>query len=322
MNSKHDTDPATWYTPDLNMLSYTTGLYCEFGTIKEQLDRWNKTHIDYNRSFKKIAFIGDSYCADLTSDNKDKENRYSSWPELVAKQVNAEILQIGFGGLGFVSSFYNAYVRHHRNLDPSEIGQTELCPGRLSVLERADIIIVCISAPDRLPNRHGFAFGPAQAVRPDRSIIPKKYLKACQLYYENMYFSNFHYIAQKGAIRELDDIVFEGTKKPNQIIVWLPCFEDCMCDYEPKSGVIGDAPLFDLFQRDATKLNKDISRMIDEGIVFRQDPSVSNHMMKETQEQLANHILNYIDNKKEFDLLTQHGASRYTLSITDILHDN
>ena len=62
MNSKHDTDPATWYTPDLNMLSYTTGLYCEFGTIKEQLDRWNKTHIDYNRSFKKIAFIGDSYC--------------------------------------------------------------------------------------------------------------------------------------------------------------------------------------------------------------------------------------------------------------------
>lgn len=295
-------------SPDLSTW-YPAGSRSGHSTKRKQLDRWNKNNINVNRPFKKIAFIGDSYCADLTSNNIDKKNRYSSWPELVAKHFNAEILQIGFPGQGFVSSFYNTYTMHWR------------APGRNSILEQTDIIIACVSAPDRLPNRYGLPFSPNFAdkindkdwlqellnfhedLRP--GLIPKNYLEACQSYYENIYVGNFHFIAQKGALRELDDMI-----KENQVIVWLPCFEESMCEYKPKNGAVGDRELFDLFERDAKKLYQNTLRngMVEFG--FGEDPSISNHMTKETQEILANYIINYIDNK--------HGS---TIPITDILNE-
>jgi hypothetical protein len=275
------------------------------------MNKWNKVHVNWNRSTKKIAFIGDSYCADFNYNNikKDKEHRYHAWPELVAKYFNAEILQMGFGGLGFVSSFYTAFVRH-----PGAGGR--------SIIEQADIIIACVSSPDRLPSRHGFPYGPALAnARNFKELtktlnMPMKYLETGKAYYENIFLGNFHYIAQKGAIRELDDIV------EDQSIVWLPCFDESMCDYEPKNGVIGDAPLFDLFVRDAQKLNPSISQQEMLAFAYKEHSTISNHMGKEANEKLANHIINYIDNKKEFDLLPQHGASKYTIPIKDIINDN
>lgn len=305
-----------WNSPNLNEIfpagaassGDTTNRRGSAGRTKEQvINKWNKAHINWNRSTKKIAFIGDSYCADFNYTNKDKENRYLGWPELVARHFNAEILQMGFGGLGFVSSFYTAVVRHR--------GQ-----GGRSILEQADIIIACVSSPDRLPSRHGFPYSPALAGALDSKEVsrshsmPMKYLDACKAYYENIFLGNFHYIAQKGAIRELDDIVLDGIKKANQTIIWFPCFQESMCDYKPKSGVIGDAPLFDLFVQDARKANPGITQRQLTGYGFHEGPGVCNHMGRQTQGKLANHIINYISHKSKW-------GSR-PIPIKDMLNDN
>lgn len=317
------TDEPEWNTPNLNV-EFPAGARSGLNTVQKQLDKWNKANVNIHMPVKQIAFIGDSYCADLTSLNVDKQNRYYSWPELVARQFNAEILQIGFAGLSFVSAFYNAYVRHYKR----------------SILEQADIIIACVSSPDRLPNRHGIPFSPGLASKLaqekiDRSFrnrkghsmitfaqhhIPPKYLKACKAYYENIYSAPFHYIGQKGTIRELDDIAFSGIKKPNQIIIWLPCFQDSMCDFYPNTGIMSDAPLFDLFTRDAYRSKPGLTRKQITEFDFEEDLRISNHIMEQTQNELAKHLINYIENKKKFDILPRplylHG---YTIPIKDML---
>ena len=67
----------------------------------------------------KIAFCGDSFVVDTT----DK-----SWPGLLSKEYNAEILCKGTSGL----SLFNAYERMLENI------------------KEADLIIFCITDPSRL----------------------------------------------------------------------------------------------------------------------------------------------------------------------------
>ena len=70
-----------WNSPNLNEIfpsgaasaGDTTHRRGSRGRTKEQvINKWNKVHINWNRSTKKIAFIGDSYCADFNYNNKDK----------------------------------------------------------------------------------------------------------------------------------------------------------------------------------------------------------------------------------------------------------
>ena len=46
----------------------------------------------------KIAFVGDSFCANI-----DSTSEYSDWPAFVATQLDAKIIQGGYGG----KHFYN-----------------------------------------------------------------------------------------------------------------------------------------------------------------------------------------------------------------------
>ena len=270
-------------------------------SLYDTISSWNSKHVV--NPTKSIAFIGDSYCAELNSEHKRKgwdrlpDGRrlgtwWPSWPEIVAKHFNAEILQIGFAGNAFVTSFYSAYMKHPHW-------------GYKSIIEKADIIIVCVSAPERLPNSYGLPASsnlPSQRYR-DVKHLPKKYLEAVRQYYDHLFLGNFHYIGQKGALRELDDMIVE-----DQVIVWLPCFKESMCDYIPKNGVIGNLELFEIFQRDANRIHgtniKNILSLKDEG------PTMSNHMAKDSQAKLAKYLIDYIN-----------GAGLNEIPITEILNE-
>jgi len=280
--------------------------------IIKTIDNWNNKYLI--NPTKTIAFIGDSYCAHLNADDP-RSTGWASWPEIVAKHFNAEILQIGFGGLPFVSSFFNAHIKH-----PG-------C-GDESILERADIIIACVSAPDRLPTRTGYSispssmyskvnsrlntfFDPRKALnRQSIDIYSKKIFKAGKAYYDYLFLGNFHYIAQKGAIRELDDLI-----RANQTIIWLPCFKESMCDYKPKNGVIGDLELFEIFKNE-NPLHPDVTLETKVDYKFRGGPTMANHMCRKSNQKLARYLIDYIANKKQYRI-----AGKNQIPITEILRE-
>ena len=265
--------------PDIQKIARTANPPRRF--IIDAIKYWNKKHLV--NPTKKIAFIGDSYCADFNSHRED--NNWPSWPEMVAKYFNAEIIQLGFAGLPFISSFYNAYIKHEKN----------------SVLEKADIIIVCVSAPDRLPTRTAYPLNSAFLVVDHDEInnnwVPKQVIDAGKAYYEHLFLGNFHYIAQKGAIRELDDIIVNNEKGHGKIIIWLPCFKDSLSDYVPKSGVTGDIELFEVFKHDSEILHPNTSTEHKLKYGFEEGPNMCNHMRKKSNDMLATHLIRYIENK-------------------------
>ena len=240
----------------------------------------------------KISFIGDSYCASVG------DKPFESYPFIVAKHFNAKILQLGLIGQSFTCSFFQSYVDLRASL---------------SVLFEADIIIVCISAPDRLSTSLGIPLSPAvlgcsyedviATVNVDGVKNPEELINAARLYYSRLYTQNFHYIAQKGALRELDEFMLEkGTDK---VIIWLPCFKESMCDYKPKSGAVGDLELFEVFKNDACNFRPDLPEMREkeyEWFRYKQHHSVRNHLAPKSNESLATMLINYINNKHEYQI--------------------
>lgn len=163
----------------------------------------------------KIAFCGDSYCESTTD---------GSWLFFIAKEYNANIIANGIGG----RHLFHAY----------EV--------LLDVVDEADYIILCISEPYRLPNKYGVHITPLHYGTDDDLHFQGVYkqLKGKletfhQLYYNDFISFEWHEVAQKGLLMQIDELMLQKKKK----CIWFPCFEDSMQGFIPKSGPIGDNPL-------------------------------------------------------------------------------
>ncbi len=175
----------------------------------------------------KIAFIGDSFCANHGS---------GSWLDIVLKEYNAEMLCQGRGG----TALFHAYE------------------DLLGIINEADYIILCITDAFRIPNRFGIPFDPTWLSRiswdfkkllgnPGSFLIGEQHekaVKAGKWYYNEIMSFEFHQVAQKGILMQMDELMLQKKKK----CIWFPCFEDDMSmqSYVPKSGPIANNHLVDV----------------------------------------------------------------------------
>ena len=177
----------------------------------------------------KIAFCGDSFVVDTT----DK-----SWPGLLSKEYNAEILCKGTSGL----SLFHAYERMLENIN------------------EADLIIFCITDPSRLSNpfklpitinqgmdknafieiedtkkyRHSHGISP--------SVFNYKELQTAVRYYYKMLYDDSHMeTTHRGLLREIENVV----KKNNKKCIFLQCFSESFPDYIPENVVWGNLNLYE-----------------------------------------------------------------------------
>ncbi len=167
----------------------------------------------------KIAFIGDSYCEYVTD---------GSWLFFVAKEYNADIIANGIGG----RHLFHAY----------EV--------LLDVVDEADYIILCISEPYRMPNKHGMHITPLHYGSEDEHL--KEKLKTFhRLYYNDFISLKWHEVSQKGLLMQIDELMIQKQKK----CIWFPCFDSSMCGFIPKSGPIGNESLRHLPGHSDTRKN-------------------------------------------------------------------
>ena len=177
----------------------------------------------------KIAFCGDSFVVDITD---------LSWPGLLSKEYNAEILCKGTSGL----SLFHAYERMIENI------------------KEADLIIFCITDPSRLSNpfklpitinqgmdknafieiedtkkyRHSHGISP--------SVFNYKELQTAVRYYYKMLYDDSHMeTTHRGLLREIENVV----KKNNKKCIFLQCFSESFPDYIPENVVWGNLNLYE-----------------------------------------------------------------------------
>ena len=155
----------------------------------------------------KIAFIGDSYCEAITD---------GSWLFFIAKEYNANIIANGIGG----RHLFHAY----------EV--------LLDVVDEADYIIFCISEPYRVPNKHGMHITPLH-YGTDYEHLKEKLKTFHRLYYNDFISIKWHEVSQKGLLMQIDELMLQKKKK----CIWLPCFNESMQGFIPKSGPIGNEAL-------------------------------------------------------------------------------
>ena len=165
----------------------------------------------------KIAFCGDSYCAQITP---------GTWPYLVTEEFKADVLCLGMPG----SAFYYAYKKIK------------------SLIGKADYIIICVTSPYRLYNKDNIIIDfNSLAPTPFFDLLKRKtdidekneYKNAIKLYYQMLYDEEYYFDIQFGLIQAIDKILLDYKQK----CIWLPCFEDSMNDYIPKSGIMANIPL-------------------------------------------------------------------------------
>ena len=177
----------------------------------------------------KLAFCGDSFVVD-TSD--------LSWPGLISKEYNAEILCKGTSGL----SLFHAYERMVENI-------TE-----------ADYIIFCITDPSRLSNPFKLPITIDQAIdknafieikdtkkyRHSHGLLPsifnyKELQTAVKYYYKMLYDDSHMETTHRGLLREIESVV----KKYNKKCIFLKCFSESFPDYKPENVVWGNLYLYE-----------------------------------------------------------------------------
>jgi hypothetical protein len=150
----------------------------------------------------KIAFIGDSFCADANRnfDAYDKKRRpnWLSWVELVAQNYNAEIICTGEVG----RALFHAYET------------------LLEVIDEADYIVLCITKEFRLPNKYRIGITPSTTSllrHPDNNeyspATGKKLKKAATSYYAELMSIDFHSTVHYLLIKEIDNLLHERNKK-------------------------------------------------------------------------------------------------------------
>jgi hypothetical protein len=224
----------------------------------------------------KIAFVGDSYCADQKTDTWSQQ----SWLDLVLKKYNAEMICKGQGG----TALFHAYE------------------DLLGIVDEADYIIFCITAYSRLPNRFGIPIDThwlALNLWDFKKYFLKfhngsevlgnhheKAIKAGELYYKDLISFKFHQVAQKGILMQMDELMIEKKKK----CIWFPCFDNdlSMQEYIPKSGPIASCTLSEI-------AIAEYSGGLEEFITMEQFNHRHNHFNLKNNQNMANLIINIID---------------------------
>ena len=225
----------------------------------------------------KIAFIGDSFCANYGS---------GSWLDIVLKEYNAEMLCQGRGG----TALFHAYE------------------DLLGIINEADYIILCITDAFRIPNRFGIPFDPTWLSRiswdfkkllgnPGSFLIGEQHekaVKAGKWYYNEIMSFEFHQVAQKGILMQMDELMLQKKKK----CIWFPCFEDDMSmqSYTPKSGPIASHYLNFIVELERDPKDAPWKKQMAES----GNDSRNNHMNLRNNQNMANLIIDIIK-KDSFD---------------------
>ena len=177
----------------------------------------------------KIAFCGDSFVVDTT----DK-----SWPGLLSKEYNAEILCKGTSGLSLFHS-YERMVEHINDSDYIIFCITD--PSRLSNPFKLPITInqgmdknAFIEIEDTKKYRHSHGISP--------SVFNYKELQtAVRYYYKMLYYDSHMETTHRGLLREIENVV----KKNNKKCIFLQCFSESFPDYIPENVVWGNLNLYE-----------------------------------------------------------------------------
>jgi hypothetical protein len=220
----------------------------------------------------KIAFCGDSFCANI--DN----THYPTYLYLLEEQ-GANIILTGTPG----NPLYHSYM------------------SLLEVIDKADYIVFCITEPGRLPNKDSLpiCYG-STSVTFEHSIdsvpwtdyfsIPRskliKVMNSARGYYKDIMSHDYHEMAQKGIVMQIDELMVQKQKK----CIWFPCFDISMGGYIPKSGPVADTDLRRISKLELKWLS--LQEQIDiETVDLR-----PNHMNLRNNRSMANLIINIIDN--------------------------
>ena len=239
----------------------------------------------------KIAFVGDSFCADANRDFDARVTRHRptwpSWVELVARKYEADIICMGEAGMALFHSYENL----------------------IDIIDEADYIVLCITKEFRLANRYRIGITPATT-----SILDKpsrKLKKAATFYYKELMSTEFHSTVHYLLIKEIDKLLYKHNKKVIwffvgyfQLIANLPATPYLAGEsYKIKSGPVGDTTLsalsdFDLAEHFGTPI----------GFKGTLNEAFDKLGIKE-QEVRLNH-------------LTQHNNVRFAQMITDIIDND
>jgi hypothetical protein len=267
----------------------------------------------------KLAFIGDSFCANIGIDTPTGNVASGDWPAIVAKQLNAEIIQGGQGGSHFYASI-NKFL-------PS--------------MFEADVVVFCVTEPYRVYNRFGLPitavwgeqihsksgiFWEKRHENADELNIPMDELlniaEAVDLYYNYLFHNQYAEFFNIGFISFIDKILKECNKKT----IWFPCFNESFSlpaykdsayskpktplhdmsmyhsmsekidngwyYYIPKSGPSANIPLHIISIHELADMQEK-----DRDEHLRYDPR-RNHMNEENNYVMANMIVDIIKNDK------------------------
>jgi hypothetical protein len=234
----------------------------------------------------KIAFVGDSFCAEFypdgwdynpnaTSVNKrfDYDDRgYKAWTQLLLEHYQATAIQKGISG----DCFFHSYQR------------------LLSVIDEADLVIICVSEPDRLANHKLIPMNPwAADMGPgslENSENEKTFYKASLDYYKHIFSPDFHMISHLGILQVLDELLLAKNKK----CIWFGSFYNSFGDpaderlnevtkqslpYIVRSGIQGSCSLIEISEKTQPQIPH------------------SNHFNEEQNKDFFEYLKDIIDNK-------------------------
>ena len=256
----------------------------------------------------KIAFVGDSFCMNAFPD-------MPSWPYLVAKKFNADIIQMGHGGQHFFHAVH------------------ALMPKILL----ADIIVMCVSEPYRVINNYNLPMNYTWVEQvttktgdhwknrqqlADRHNMPltklKKIAYAANEYYNHIFDNSIAEVLQLTCFSFIDQLLKEHKKK----VIWFPCFHQSFeistrdgkdetyyealktrmvkmlspwiaLYYLPMSGPSANIPLFEI-----SHLELKMDKLLTDAGIEQQEKNDTrlNHFNDENNQNMANLIINIINN--------------------------
>jgi len=172
----------------------------------------------------KIALCGDSFCADR-GEPWDPWRGYPTWTVLLLEEFNATAVQHGVGG----DCLFHSYQQ------------------LIKCIDTVDYIIFCITEPDRLANRLNIPMniGIAENEYIPNPLPPITIQKASQIYYRELINFDFHKMAHRGILMQIDQLILKKKKK----CIWFPCFDTSLQKYKITSGPCGTTPLMTIAKR-------------------------------------------------------------------------
>jgi len=220
----------------------------------------------------KIAFVGDSFCAEFpeqefwTSRKLDMIPDYPAWTTLLLEEYNATAIQKGVKG----DCLFHAFER------------------LLKVVDEADYVIICVTDPYRLANHSRVPMTINIAEDSELNCVYNKEISASSLmYYKNIMNYEFHRVAQRGIITQIDKLLLEKKKK----CIWFPCFYNSMRLDEDLDGNILEG---DYYQVTSGLYSK--TPLCEFAYLYKPMIPHSNHFTKSQNKNMFKLIKNIIDN--------------------------